>query len=152
MKNDQDCHIGFVQIMKWLSLQWRSVTLTDNQHRVFEDRFLVLAAVSPDLIQKISTAKVEQAWKKVVKNQSSKNNAQYMEHQWANRSFFYRVAHFMQAPWVICQLEPGLRVTGQRITGSMILTWSGRVMHGSGCKTRTVGGLWSSLGFNSCFL
>jgi len=54
---------------------------TDNQHRVSEDRFLVMAAFSPDLIRRSSKENIDQAWKKVLKNKSSKSKAEYMEHQ-----------------------------------------------------------------------
>ena len=59
----------------------KKIILTDNQYRVSEDRFLVMAAISPDLIQKSNKEKIEQAWKKVLKNKTSKSRADYMEHQ-----------------------------------------------------------------------
>jgi len=54
---------------------------TDNQHRVAEDRFLVMAAVSPNAIHGSSKDKIERAWKQVLKNEKSKSKAEYMEHQ-----------------------------------------------------------------------
>ena len=65
---------------------------TDNQHRVSEDRFLVMTAFSPDLIRRSSKENIDQAWKKVLKNKSSKSKAEYMEHQWANHCF-HQLAH-----------------------------------------------------------
>jgi len=44
-----------------------------------------MAATSPDLIQKSNKEKIEQAWKKVLKNKTSKSRANYMEHQWAKQ-------------------------------------------------------------------
>jgi len=55
--------------------------LTDNQYRASEDKFLVMAAVSEDFIRNTDKEKVAKAWMNVLKDEDSKNKAEYMQHQ-----------------------------------------------------------------------
>jgi len=54
---------------------------TDNQYHASEDRFLVMAAVSRDLVNNSDKDKVEKAWNKVLKNDETKSRAEFMQHQ-----------------------------------------------------------------------
>jgi len=59
------------------------LALTDNQYRIVEDRFLVMAASSRQSVSKSNKEKMDKVWKDILKSEGSMNEADYMEHTWA---------------------------------------------------------------------
>jgi len=71
----------------------------DNQYRCSKDRFLVMAAKNRDGVKDSDKEKVDRAWKDVEKTEGDKENAGFMQHQYAHQTSSYcnpiRLHHYL---------------------------------------------------------